>query len=341
MKVQLHILLFVSLSCWQTAFAAEVDSVTPRGRMLADVRSDLNTLFNQRIREGVKRANAQQETGPGNEYGGTTKHSACDEETLYTELRKALFQSFTASWGLKGYALDTQLRELLAGKSIALPLEDSIYRDIDYLEGASLNLKGLSHLVNLNGHLIGLDKLGHFFAEGWQYFEISNEETQSLTHALAWGKQKEAGLFGSTTTGVFSFADLATNLDGWRFWNKVLLKKKDPLKNALGNLVNRPYISCDLQILDSIWQLRLVRAWEINTRFDISDYANAAWDEGINCNHYATPAIEAKVQARIHEIAPNFSCPISIQACQQARSRYRVYANEVLHPRCFTGRASP
>jgi hypothetical protein len=53
---------------------------------------------------------------------------------------------------------DRQLREPLARQRYALPLNDSIYRDLNYLEGFSLNLKELSDVVNPDGHLVGLDK---------------------------------------------------------------------------------------------------------------------------------------------------------------------------------------
>ena len=77
-------------------------------------------------------------------------------------------------------------------------MNDSIYRDIDYIEGLSLNLKELSDVVNINGYLVGLDKIGHFFAQGWQYFELTDRDKQTLDQATAWGRQKEAGLFGYT-----------------------------------------------------------------------------------------------------------------------------------------------
>ena len=315
--------------------AAEIDSVSTRELPLEDIRSELNRLLNKRIQQGIQRANQPTSsfTDPEDLISSEIRNY-CDEDLLYTELRKAIFQSFTASWGLKGYDLDRQLREQLAGKSYSTALEDSIYRDISYLEGFSLNLKGLSDVAKVNGTLIGLDKLGHFFAEGWQYFEISNEVDRSITDAMLWGQQKERGLFGFTTTGVFSYADLATNLDGWRFWNKILLKQSDPLKSLPARILEQPYVRCEIQILDSIQKLQLVRAWEIQSDFDIADYVNPAWDEGINCNLYATREIEEKVMTRAHQLAPSFTCPSSSTACRWATVRYEPFAQQVLHPAC-------
>jgi len=325
-------LLFISISTliFQAGFSAEIDSVTPRKLKLDNSLTIINKIFNQRIQEGIQKANAQ----PG-DIENIEQGEYCNEDVLYAELRKAIFQSFTASWGLKGYDLDKQLRSLLARNSYSLSLNNSIYRDINYLEGFSLNVKELSDLVNINGHLIGLDKMGHFFAEGWQYFELTHENEHSIDQALLWGKEQETGKFGYSTTGIFSFSDLVANFNGWRFWNKVLLKENDPLKGVFANFFNRPYISCKSQVIASIKHRKIVKAWEFNTRFDLSDYIDGAWDEGNNCNSYKDPAIEEKVALRIKNINPDFSCPFRIEYCLESQEKYGYYAKHVLHPYCL------
>lgn len=149
--------VLISVFVFQNSLAAEIDSVTPRELELDNSLTIINSIFNRRIQEGVRKANAKQD-----DIEDIEKDEFCDEDVLYAELRKAIFQSFTASWGFKGYGLDKQLRNLLAKQSFSLLLNDSIYRDISYLEGFSLNMKELSDVVNINGHLIGLDKIGHF-----------------------------------------------------------------------------------------------------------------------------------------------------------------------------------
>ena len=246
MKTIFILLLLISASVFQFGFSAEIDSVTPRNLKLDNSLPILNKIFNQRIQEGIQKANAKQDNVEDIE-----SDEFCNEKILYTELRKALFQSFTASWGLKGYDLDKQLRSLLAKQSYSLSLNDSIYRDINYLEGFSLNIKELSDVININGYLIGLDKIGHFFAEGWKYFELTQYDDHNIDQVLQWGKEQEDGKFGYTTTGIFSFSDLVANFNGWRFWNKVLAKENDPLKGAVANFFNRPYVTCEIQIIAS------------------------------------------------------------------------------------------
>ncbi len=334
-NMQKIFILFILISTFvfQAGFAAEIDSVTPRKIKLDNSLTIINTIFNQRIQEGVQKANAQQDGIA--DFEDVEEYASCDEEVLYTELRKAIFQSFTASWGLKGYDLDKQLRSFLVRQSYSLSLNDSIYRDIDYIEGFSLNLKELSDVVNINGHLVGLDKIGHFFAEGWQYFELTHYDDQTIDQALEWGRQQEAGKFGYSTTGIFSFADLVANFNGWRFWNKVLLKENDPLKGVFANFFDRPYISCDIQIIASIKGMKIVKAWEQNTEFDLSDFIDGTWDEGNNCNSYDDPIIENKVSTRIKNVSPDFSCPFIAEYCLEAQEKYGYYAKHVLHPYCL------
>ena len=326
--------LMITFLGTQAGVAAEIDSVTPRRIKLENSVQAINEIIDQRIQQGVNNANTYREyIEEIDEY--LDKDYSCDEDVLYAELRKSVFQSYTVAWGLKGYALDLQLRGLLSAQSYSLPLNDSIYRDIDYLEGFSLRLKELSDVVNIDGHLVGLDKIGHFFAEGWQYFELTRYEVQSLEQAIEWGRQQEEGKYGYVTTGIFSYADLVANLNGWRFWNRVLLNEADPLKSWLSRLFDRPYISCDIQIIESIKKLKVIKAWEYNNRFDLSAYVDGAWDESNNCNSYADPIIENKVMTRIKSVDADFSCPYEPAECVQAREKYDRYAKYILHPYCL------
>ncbi len=337
MKKRTTLFILASLFIIRNGFAAEIDSVTPRNLALENSINTINNIVHQRMKEGIRKANAQQDYVEDTEdIPDKTQVTFCDEKELYTELRKAIFQSFTASWGLKGYDLDKQLRGLLVRQSYSLPLNDSIYRDINYIEGLSLNLKELSDVVNINGYLVGLDKIGHFFAQGWQYFELTAYGDEPLDKAIAWGRHNEAGLFGYATTGIFSYADLVANLNGWRFWNSVLLKQDDPLKGIIANYLDSPYVSCKIQLIASVKHRKLIRAWEYNARFDLNDYIDGAWDEGNNCNSYADPMIEEKVTARINSVNPDYTCPLFSGPCLAARDKYGYYAKYVLHPYCLT-----
>lgn len=330
------IVALFTIACWLLQISAgsgsEVDSVTTRGILLEDSRAELDALINQRIVTGVDNANRRRDN-----YGRMDSDEFCDEEILYDELRKSIFDSFTASLGLKGYSLDRQLREVLGNQSYELPLSQSIYRDITLEEGISLNLKELTNAARVNGYLIGLDKIGHFFSEGWEYFDRVSNDQEPLDDALDWGETKESGLYGLTTTGIFSYADLVANFNGYRFWNRVLKRDRDPISPLYKNILQRPYVRCKLQIVDSIRYRKLVRVWQINSRFSISDYIDGAWDEGINCNRYKTSAIAEKVQKRIDEVRPGFHCPVEPEECIRAQRLYGSFSLKLLHPSCLNG----
>ncbi len=331
MAIQLQLITcFIFLLFSTTGHCAEIDSVTPQDIALGDSLKTLNTIINSRIQEGVDNANRSQ-AGVGN----SPKTGMCDEEILYRELRKSIFGTLTASWGFKGYSLDKQLRTLLADKSHSLPLDESIYRDISYIEGFALNLKELSDVVRIDGHLIGLDKIGHFFAEGWEYFEHTHTKDNTLEEALQWGRDQEEGKFGYLTTGIFSYADLVANFNGWRFWNRVLPGGTDPLKGWIANLFTSSYIGCGVELIESIRSRRVVRAWTVKKSFNLIDYLDGTWDENNNCVSYKDPVIQEKVLSRIKGFAPEYSCPVSPSDCKKAVSRYGSYSKSILHPQCL------
>lgn len=328
----LQIIICIPLLIFATsAQCAEIDSVTPRRVALEDSMSALNSIINARIREGVDSANERLPR-----FGKLEKEDYCDEEKLFKELRKAIFGSLTASWGLKGYGMDKQLRELLAEKSYSLSLDESVYRDINYIEGFSLNLKELSDVVNINGHLIGLDKIGHFFAEGWKYFEITHLKGKTIQQAIQWGREEEEGKFGYATTGIFSYGDLVANVNGWRFWNRVLPGGDDPLQGILENFFATSFIGCKLQVFDSIRSRKWIHAWMVKKQFDLNDFIDGVWDEGNNCNSYKNPEIEEKVMTRMKIIDSSFNCPVSPKECRVAVDRYGDYAKLILNPACLT-----
>ena len=54
------LLILINIFVFQASFAAEIDSVTPRKLQLENSLNIINTIFNQRMQEGIQKANAQQ-----------------------------------------------------------------------------------------------------------------------------------------------------------------------------------------------------------------------------------------------------------------------------------------
>lgn len=305
------------LACAAPARAAEIDSLTGRGQPLADSKRALERQLNQRLDEGIARANA----APG----------VCDEAALYRELRGALASPFI------GHVITMRLDADESLDRRRVLRAESIYRDLGLLDNVSVHWKDLSSVVRVGDVLVGVDKLGHFFVEGWSYFETADLEGEGLPAALAWGEGTEATWFGRYTTGVLSHADLVANFEGLRFWRRVLGRADDPLD--AGWRANRPYVKCKRRS----WLAR-ERQWKRVRGLDLGDYVSPAWDEAINCCSYRTPEIAAMVEARIAELGEadgvDYTCPVDLQGCVEAQRRYgERWAPHLLHEACLA--ASP
>lgn len=82
--------------------------------------------------------------------------------------------------------------------------------------------------LKMYGVYLGIDKLGHMFNQGHQYYEIyqsaltqNNSHEEALTKAIEWGKSTENGKFGMVADGVYSNGDLAANFAGFHFYDNL------------------------------------------------------------------------------------------------------------------------
>lgn len=310
-------LLLLTLIFPLAARGAEIDSITARSLTLRDSAGQMEERLNAFVREGVEAANERE---PG-----------CDESILYREVKRAISRPFI------GHAIAERLNRAGDLDSRRVPLRDSVYGDLGLLDAISVRLRGLSAVIRVGDHLVGVDKFGHFFVEGWKYFEIAYLRGEGIERALQWGERTERTYFGLYTTGVYSYADLTVNFDGMRFWLRLLGAERDPVVGD--RFFNRPYVVCARRF----WSRKPY--WRVARRVLLADYVNGAWDEGSNCSRYRSPEIERRIERRIEDRAASdaldYSCPIEPDACAQARARYRLYAERLLHPSCIGVEAIP
>jgi hypothetical protein len=82
----------------------------------------------------------------------------------------------------------------------------------------------LSPTIQIAGATIGIDKLGHFLAQGFSYLQLMRASPPSLTQQQRMaavrqlGHRQEYGSLGVATTGIYSFADQAANWAGMWFY---------------------------------------------------------------------------------------------------------------------------
>lgn len=106
-----------------------------------------------------------------------------------------------------------------------LTLGRCIYGDSLSPFSKPLLLAYLSPTVQIHGTYMGVDKLGHVFQHGYHYYHeyrraesAGFDDSRATARAVRLGVAQERGLYGQTTTGVFSNADLAGNYAGLKFF---------------------------------------------------------------------------------------------------------------------------
>ena len=120
------------------------------------------------------------------------------------------------SWTKPGHSLIEEWAENLPnGHRHEPPQASSKFKSVDYsLWSTTPVFDILNPTIKINGICIGSDKLGHFFQQGREYYDLATAPGASVADAKSYGKSTEAGGYGLSSTGVYSNADLDANLAG-------------------------------------------------------------------------------------------------------------------------------
>ena len=96
------------------------------------------------------------------------------------------------------------------------------FKNLEKYQDYSLEIY-IDEVVNVGGIYIGLDKLTHFTASGFLYYKIYRlalefveSKEAAMQMAIAMGIYGEKYILGKIATGVFSFADLESNYQGFQ-----------------------------------------------------------------------------------------------------------------------------
>ena len=272
--------------------ASETDQFTARLYPLEDATKILNEQVNTRLKLAEQ---------------VLLKKATCEPDDLYNEV----------SWKVRRPIYGQIEGWMNSGETpipfVRIPLEESIYQDISFYENWPVRIYkiGMGSTFKINQELIGSDKIGHFFDEGWSLFSILLK-TGSVEKALDYSDLTEDGIFGRLFTGVMSNADKVANFNGMRFWS-TLLGEGMPLKG-------KAYFKC----VDG--HFKLIRS------FQFEDYIDAAWDESINCNQYRSLEFAELVHGRIAMLG--MSCPVNTIPCDGLKEKYQEFSKRLLHPSC-------
>lgn len=161
---------------------------------------------------------------------------------------------------------------------------DSIYSGHPFWATRVAAIFGVGPTIKVNDVLIGSDKLGHFLSQGKKYYGRylrTHDETKAARHSAF----TERALFGQSTTGVYSNADLVANYEGFLFYRSLF---EDNV------IYGKPAILA--------WR---GDHWEVQRPFTWADHVNAYWDEALNIDHYDS-LLYPHMRARLQMFCPDF-----------------------------------
>ncbi len=292
MKFFLFCLSLVFFS--SNSLSSELDSYTLRDEVLE--KKDSLEFLNKIVQNSLKKGQTS-----------LSKKAGCRKKKLISAVKKQLVGGFAVPFpqcrlnrsypwvtGFKG-AFESLIQKGKGNyKDYTLPMEKegSIFQNITKKESSAFS-RVLGTLLNVRGLVIGADKFGHFFSQGHEYFSLGG--TREIDKVLEYGHCLETKVLGLSTSGVYSYGDLAANIMGMLFWERVAGE----------------YFICE----EKKWKLNP------NKKFNWIDYVSPSWDEGINNSFYYSKSITEKVKKEIIKLQNSkntfLTPPISQSYCEE------------------------
>ncbi len=272
------------------AGALEVDPYYAWGHSPADASEVVNAKFDLEIRAAIVQAEAHGEGLP-----------SCEQVTraVYDRLAFEIFQPIDL-WAVQSPLLQ---RVPADGAETAEYRKNNLYSDAaPYDIGMWMPI---TPVIEVDGVLIGIDKLSHFVSSGWRYREAylgarrdGLDPSEAERHAIRRGILEERTINGSLSTGVLSRGDLEANHGGMRFYLEVC-SEGDPILAVDGG------------------------HWTVVRPFDIRRYVGPEWDEGFEPSVFSGYRWR-RVQPRLVRYCPRLDEP----AVRAMLDRYRAADRE-------------
>lgn len=262
-----------------------------------DMEPLLNKEVNKRLVHALNMANK--------------KPHACNQEVAMKSLKSEFLRPVV---GIFEYW--SSHNDVLQGHYIKVG--DSIYKDLKFSENWPVQLGkfGMATFYNINGTLVASDKFGHFFDEGYTYFDMINRQGLTLQDALNKGISLEEGIYGYERSAVFSYGDLVANRNGYEFWNSLFNDKE-----------GKNYIDCKNN------------TFYLDRLFKFSRYIDAGWDESINCSKYSNKSVEDRVMKVIADLEQSsgkkLACPVQSNKCAEIVKKYQAEKEYLISPMCY------
>lgn len=272
-----------------SARAYEVDNYTNRAALkrLQDSSEALNSETNRRMLAAIIDVNKNGKCDPGK---NPKSHPA-----LYGALLDALDGDPVAE--VEDWA-DSNLK--------GANRNGKIYQGSGITDGVVRWAAGYEPTIRIGSHILGVDKLGHFMSQGYEYFEKAALNDQTVGQVLSYGESLEEGKYGLRSTGIKSYGDMSANFAGLAFW-----------QNVLGG--PNPIVKCQNE------------KYVVNRPFSWNDYVTDAWDEAVNCSAFNSGTAKA-VKENLK--AGGEKCPIEPDRCRALANLN--CATKLLAAQCLT-----
>lgn len=291
----------------ETAIAVEIDDITGYYTPLKDANEVLNAQIEKTFQKAIE----------------DTK--SCDTKELITNTKallrpKGLIAKIFGG-GLEEFAIGSKDIEKYKPE-----LDTSVYRDTPYSRSYIANGAQIIRIatvypsIRLNGQIMGVDKLSHFFETGMELFQehlnpeilAKNGRETQIAALVAHAIELEETNLGWTITGIKSYGDIHAHLQGAFFWAQYFKQ-------------NGQWLSCENN------------KFKLKKKFDLGQYAQVGWSEAVQCNEYVPKAeqtylekffnknsksFEEEVLVNIEALEKKYSrryhCPIDPAACGQS-----------------------
>ena len=321
-----------------SSFAHEVDQYSPpAGERLHDLGPYWDQLMYRVVCDGVAQANQGIDAVKNSwipDPGGGRLALSQNPTTLTKCVRLQLPSAMALIENMEHKIAETDGRDIETGCLLAYRpgVAQSVYLPAARLRGMRYwnRLSFMrSSTIQLHGHYVGTDKIGHFFAMGYYYYNVyqaarvlGKTHEESLRHAAdICGWTTENSFLGLTSTAIYSNADLAANYLGLKFY----LNLYQPVKIA-GQM--EPAIV----VRDGdYWKIR-DGLHEHSPLF--AKYISAHWDEVLNPCH-----LEASFREYTRkEIFSRRNVLLNWYAGNDPRRRTKAYFNNIMtHTQTYYG----
>jgi hypothetical protein len=217
------------MSLARGVYALETDQFTPPPRPLVDLSEEFEARMRQALRETVERANREYAEHIGRASTARLRFVRASrlKKARQWHAERHVVKAAYAATVFSGYPQCEMELWARAGTFARQPARfgpkpgESVFGK----STRPITVQMMSPTINLYGVYLGTDKLGHFFQQGYEYYEVyaeeirrSGDERLAVGKAIRKGIAQENGIYGTFIDGVFSNADLAANYAGFKFY---------------------------------------------------------------------------------------------------------------------------